>query len=95
MMSKMIPLDGAYRLEVATISGGFRQYRKDRRRGTIDVEDQSDRRAMIREGVAVDASATGPVAHLPGYRCSGCSRRNYFKTCGGCGSSDGVREDGV
>jgi hypothetical protein len=90
-MDRLVPLDGAYKVEVAGTLTGSRTYRKQRD-GTIHVESQADRRALVREGLAVPASATGPVAHIPGYRCS-CGRRNYFRSCGRCGAQDGTRED--
>lgn len=89
-MSRLIPLDGANRVEVET-NYGLAVYPK-RRDGTIQVEDQSHAKWMRQEGLAVPASATGPVMHLPGFKCGGCGRRNYFITCGACGSEDGRRE---
>lgn len=90
-MTRLVPLDGAYSVEVQGNLSGRREYRKQRD-GTLHVENQQDVKALVREGLAVPAAATGPVAHLPGYRCGGCGRRNYFKTCGACGSADGRRE---
>lgn len=90
-MARLVPLDGAYKVQVAGTHTGRREYRKQRD-GTLHVESQRDVKALVREGLAVPAAATGPVAHLPGFRCDACGRRNYFKTCGACGSMDGRRE---
>lgn len=89
-MARMIPLDGAYQVEVAGTRTGVTRYRRDAS-GLIDVQERHVK-GLIREGLAVPASATGPVAHLPGFACPDCGRRNYFRTCGACGSTDGVRE---
>lgn len=94
-MGNMIPLDGATRVEVQDASTGrIRYYHKGRSSGLINVERITDRKALIAEGLATPASATGPVMHLPGYRCPACERRNYFKTCGRCGCVEGTKEDG-
>lgn len=89
-MTRLIPLDGAYSVEVSG-QRGLRSYRKGRD-GTIAVESQADVRALRREGLAVPASATGPVAHLPGFACGQCGRRNYFRRCGACGSDNATKE---
>lgn len=89
-MDRLVPLDGAYSVEVAGTLSGARRYRKQRD-GTIHVEDRGDAKALLAEGLVVRAAATGPVAHLRGWRCGSCGRRNYFRTCGKCGS-EGVKE---
>lgn len=89
-MARMVPLDGAYQVEVAGTRTGVTRYRRGRD-GTITVSERHAK-TLRREGLAVPASATGPVAHLPGFRCGGCGRRNYFKACGACGSAEGVKE---
>lgn len=90
-MSRMIPLDGAYKVEVVGNLSGKRTYRKDRR-GAIEVESRSDQKALIAEGLAFPAAVAGPSAHLPGFQCVDCGRRNYFKTCGNCGSVEGMKD---
>jgi len=85
----MIPLDGARRVDVQGTHTGVTSYHKGRD-GAINVHERHVK-SLIREGLAVPASATGPVAHLRGFQCP-CGRRNYFKTCGACGSAEGVRE---
>jgi hypothetical protein len=90
-MQRLIPLDGARALEVeGARTGRVASYRK-RADGTIHVESKTHAKALLREGLAVPATTAGPSAHLRGYLCS-CGRRNYFKTCGACGSADGTRE---
>lgn len=91
MADRLVPLDGAYKVEVETTSGHQARYWKGKD-GTITVEDQRDANWLLKEGLAFRASATGPVAHLRGFVCPTCRRRNYFKTCGGCGSAEGRRE---
>lgn len=90
-MTRLIPLDGAYSVEIVGNLTGKRTYHKGRD-GTIRVEAQDDVRALRREGLAVPASATGPVFHLPGFQCTGCGRRNYFRACGRCGSERATKE---
>jgi len=90
-VTRLIPLDGAYKVQVAGTHTGTHTYRKGRD-GTIRVEDVQHARALMREGLAVPAAATGPVAHLPGFRCATCGRRNYFRICGACGSAESSKE---
>lgn len=89
MSQRLVPTDGAYRVEVET-TRGVRAYWKGRD-GTITAGNQ-DAKDLIREGLAFPASATGPIAHLRGWRCPDCGRRNYVKVCGRCGCPDGERE---
>lgn len=90
-MQRLVPLDGARALQVQGVhTGRVATYRKNAD-GTLHVGDAAHAKTLIREGLAVPATAAGPSAHLRGYRCP-CGRRNYFKTCGACGSADGVRE---
>lgn len=89
-MPKLVPLDGAYRVEYED-TRGVRSYPKGRD-GTINVGSNQVARELIKEGLAFLASATGPVAHLPGWRCTACGRRNYYRACGRCGSQDGAKE---
>lgn len=86
----MLPLDGAYRVEVETSSGDLVHYHKHRSHGTIEVDDPKHRKWLQAEGLAVPANEGGPTAHLRGYQCP-CGRRNFIKTCGKCGSDQGVR----
>lgn len=90
MGTRLVPLDGARAVEYETQSG-MRRYRRQRD-GTIHVGDRGVASALVKEGLAFPASATGPVAHLRGWACDGCGRRNYFRSCGGCGSDQGTRE---
>ena len=90
-MQRLVPLDGARALQVEGVRfGGLATYRK-RRDGTVHVASKAHARTLIAEGLATVATAAGPSAHLRGYTCP-CGRRNYFKTCGSCGSSEGSRE---
>lgn len=84
MARRLLPLDGAYSVQVQGTHTGTRTYAKGRD-GTITTSER-DARALIREGLAVPATAGGPTAHLRGgFTCPGCGRRNYFRRCGGCG----------
>lgn len=90
-MQRLVPLDGARALEVQSAqTGRIARYRKHRD-GTVHVGNPRHAKAMLAEGVAFTAAAAGPSAHLRGYACP-CGRRNYFKTCGACGSVDGIKE---
>jgi hypothetical protein len=90
-MQRLVPLDGARALEVeGARTGHVARYHK-RSDGTIHVGSKAHAMALVAEGLATAATAAGPSAHLRGYRCP-CGRRNYFKTCGACGSADGTRE---
>lgn len=91
MADRLVPLDGAYKVEVETATGRESTYRKGRD-GTITVSNPQDTKWLIAEGLAFRASATGPVAHLRGFACPTCGRRNYFQACGRCGSPEGRRE---
>jgi len=83
-MRRLLPLDGAYSVQVQGTHTGTRTYDK-RRDGTI-LTSERDAKALIREGLAVPANTAGPTAHLKvGYICPACGRRNYFRRCGGCG----------
>lgn len=88
--TRLVPLDGAYTVQVAGNLTGLREYRKAPD-GTITVP-ESDARLLLKEGLAFRAAATGPAAHLPGFVCPHCGRRNWIKTCGRCGADNGVRE---
>jgi hypothetical protein len=87
-VGRMIPVEGAYKVQVQTSSGQQAEYRPGRD-GSIEVADPRQAVWLRREGLASPAGAAGPTAHLRGYRCP-CGRRNFFKTCGGCGAEDGV-----
>lgn len=89
-MARLVPLDGAYEVQVAGTHTGVTTYRRQAD-GTINVAERHAKN-LVREGLAFVASAAGPTAHMPGYRCPDCGRRNYFKTCGACGSADGAKE---
>lgn len=89
-MARLVPLDGAKAIEYQT-PAGMATYRKQRD-GTVRVGNEGVARALVREGLAFVASATGPVFHVSGWACGGCGRRNYFRTCGACGSDQGRRE---
>jgi hypothetical protein len=89
-MAKLIPLDGANKVEYQDTKG-VRTYHP-RRDGSIEVGNRTVADALVKEGLAFRGSATGPVAHLPGFVCNGCGRRNYFKHCGGCNSNDSTKE---
>lgn len=82
MARRLVPLDGAYRVEVAG-QRGTRVYHKGRD-GTITTS-ETDARALIREGLAVPAGTAGPTAHIAGGYVCECGRRNYFRRCGRCG----------
>ena len=87
-MARLVPLDGAKAVEYET-PRGLARYPKQRD-GTIRVGNEGVARALVREGLAFVASATGPISHLRGWVCP-AGHRNYFKACGRCGS-DGSRE---
>lgn len=90
-MRRLVPLDGARALQVeGARTGRVSTYRKHTD-GTVHVENKAHAKTLIAEGLAVAATAAGPSAHLRGYCCP-CGRRNYFKTCGACGSADGQKE---
>lgn len=76
-------MDGMQSLKLQTVYGRDRTYARGRD-GTMTMS-QADARTAIREGVAVPASAAGPTAHLRGFTCSHCGRRNFFRRCGSCG----------
>lgn len=80
---RLVPLDGAYSVQVQGTRTGTRTYRKGRD-GTITTSER-DGRALIREGLAVPANAAGPTAHIAGGFTCACGRRNYFRRCGACG----------
>ena len=81
---RLLPLDGAYSVQVQGTHTGTRTYDK-RPDGTIEVP-QRDAKALIREGLASPANTAGPTAHLAiGYTCRACGRRNYFRRCAACG----------
>lgn len=82
-MARLLPLDGAYSVEVQGTHTGTRTYRKGRD-GTITTSER-DARSLIREGLAVPAGAAGPTAHIRGGFTCVCGRRNYFRRCGACG----------
>lgn len=84
-MARLVPLDGAYRVEVEG-QRGLRTYRKGRD-GTITTT-EADARSLIREGLAVRAGAAGPTAHITGGYVCECGRRNYFRRCGKCGQEN-------
>jgi hypothetical protein len=90
MARRLLPLDGASEVQVEG-QAGLRRYPKDVRTGTITVTER-DARSLLREGLAVPAGAAGPTAHLRGFVCPTCARRNYFKTCGHCGDREGVTQ---
>lgn len=91
-MHRLVPLDGARALQVeGARTGRVSTYRKHAD-GTVHVDNKAHAKTLVAEGLAVPASAAGPSAHLRGFECSGCGRRNYFKTCGACGSADGQKE---
>lgn len=90
-MHRLVPLDGARTLEVQSAwTGRVAKYHRQGD-GTVHVDNPMHAKAMLAEGVAHTAATAGPSAHLRGYRC-GCGRRNYFKSCGACGSADGIKE---
>jgi len=91
-MQRLVPLDGARALQVeGAHTGRVTNYPKHAD-GTLHVGNRQHARALIAEGLVVPASAAGPTAHLRGYVCPNCGRRNYFTTCGSCESPDGERE---
>lgn len=84
---KVLPMDGMQSLKLRS-EFGSRTYARDRD-GTMSLP-QADARTAIREGVAVRANVAGPTAHLRGFTCPACGRRNFFRRCGRCGTT---RED--
>lgn len=90
-MQRLVPADGARALQVEGARTGHTTTYRQQRDGTMHVGNRNHAKAMIAEGLAVPATAAGPSAHLRGWICP-CGRRNYFKTCGSCGSPDGERE---
>lgn len=83
MARRLLPLDGAYSVQVQGTHTGTRTYNKGRD-GTITTSER-DAKSLIREGLAVPANAAGPTAHIPGGFTCPCGRRNYFRICGSCG----------
>lgn len=93
-MHRLVPLDGAKALQVEGARTGLVSTYRKHGDGTVHVESKAHAKTLIAEGLAVPATAAGPSAHLRGYICPlPCGRRNYFKTCGSCGSPDGQREN--
>jgi hypothetical protein len=90
--TRLVPLDGARALQVQGARTGLVATYRKRRDGTMLVDSKQHAKTLIAEGLATPATAAGPSAHLRGYHCPDCGRRNYFKTCGACGSADGTRE---
>lgn len=90
-MQRLVPMDGARALEVEGVRGGGVTRYNRRTDGTMHVTNKAHAKALLAEGVVIPASAGGPSAHLRGYACQ-CGRRNYFTTCGSCGSPNGQRE---
>jgi hypothetical protein len=80
----MLPIDAAKSLQVES-ERGTRTYRR-RPDGSMDVPEH-DARIMRAEGMAVPAGIAGPTAHLRGFDCVHCGRRNYFRRCGSCGET--------
>jgi len=53
---------------------------------TIDVTNPVHARALKAVGYTVAGTDQGP-ARASGFRCSSCSFRGWFKTCGRCGAA--------
>lgn len=79
MSVRVLPMDGMQSLKVA---GGHTYARNHD--GTMTLS-AADARAAFREGVVIPANAAGPTAHLRGFTCLECGRRNFFRLCGACG----------
>lgn len=79
------PIDGMQSLKLRS-EFGSRTYARNPN-GTMTLSD-ADARTAIREGVAFAANTAGPTAHLPGFTCGRCGRRNFFRRCGACGEDN-------
>lgn len=68
--------------------GGSTTYRwgKD---GTVNVESSAHAKALKEAGFT-DAGTAG-VSTGAGFTCPSCGRHGWFKTCGKCGSEEGVK----
>lgn len=77
-------MDGMQSLKIGSEYGRSRTYARNHD-GTMSLS-EADARAAIREGVAIPANAAGPTAHIRGFICPACERRNFFRHCGGCGT---------
>lgn len=83
-MSRMLPIEGANRVEVQTTSGGFTTYPKQRD-GSIVVDDPKHREWLRREGLAIPGNEGGTlIGRSGGFTCPN-GHENYFRTCGRCG----------
>lgn len=80
----MLPVDAAKSVQIES-ERGLRTYRR-RPDGSMEVPER-DARIMRAQGMATPAGIAGPTAHLRGYECVPCGRRNYFRRCGACGES--------
>lgn len=86
----MLPLEGARRVEVATTSGQFAEYRPGRD-GALTVDNPRHRAWLRREGLAIPANEGGTLLGKPGGWTCPNGHANYFRTCGRCGA-EGVKD---